>query len=682
VYDARDGFVLIVSATVSNGSTVGFGTFSYRSHHYTVLHPALSPQMPGLLGYDGADGYPIFLSSAQSPTTTWKFENGTWSFIATTNSPDPQTVKRGGMTYDAADQWLVLFYSTQTCNGCGVDQSFWRYRSGNWTNITTTATPPTVNPSTGSAGTEVMVYDAADGYLMLFGGPAWGDGNGSTWKFAAGAWSRICANCSIWGGSTSTQSTAYDARDSEVVTFGSVDYRSGRDRGQNATWTYAAGVWTELTLARNPPEGYFPQLTYDAADGYVLLLTDGQTWQFGGPPIAEYPVRLSFQPAGPEAILLDGIGYGNGSNLMVTNGTYAISTRATNYYNSPPVYLLFSHWAVNGGLVVFGTNLIVNGSGGNVTAYFVPYPRVTFFQDGCGPVTFNGTAYPGDYFGGSTDNFLPYQGPFPLVASTCTAFAFQEWAQNGGVRIANLTSPSTTASLTGNASVTAVYGVSGVGPAITDFYVRPSPVAPGTSITVGLVGSGGAAPYNYTYAGLPPGCTSQNQSMFSCIPTVEGTYSIRGTIRDPAGATAQATDTLIVGAASSGPSIVSFVASPPAPSVGSLLTLSVTVGGGVAPLSYLYTGLPPNCVTVSEPTLTCTPGGPGAFEVRVQVLDAQNKGSEAELNLTVAPAGGTTSNPGGLLAIEWLSIGAAVVVIVGVAVWASRRRPPAPPTGP
>jgi hypothetical protein len=80
---------------------------------------------------------------------------------------------------------------------------------------------------------------------------------------------------------------AYDYGLSEVVLFGG--YSTSR---LGDTWTYKGGVWTNITssLPNSPSPRYYALMTYDSADGY-LLLTGGsptninqtnQTWIFNG----------------------------------------------------------------------------------------------------------------------------------------------------------------------------------------------------------------------------------------------------------------------------------------------------------------------------------------------------------------------------------------------------------------
>ncbi len=62
--------------------------------------------------------------------------------------------------------------------------------------------------------------------------------------------------------------------------------------------------------------------------------------------------------------------------------------------------------------------------------------------------------------------------------------------------------------------------------------INPSQSQEGNSINLQTTVNGGAAPYSFTYHGLPSGCNTQNSSGFSCNPSATGMYPISGTVTD------------------------------------------------------------------------------------------------------------------------------------------------------
>ncbi len=115
-----------------------------------------------------------------------------------------------------------------------------------------------------------MAYDPVDGYVVLFSG----SGDDATWTFAHGNWTELFPAVSPRGRTGSA--LVYDARDGYLVLFGGigktvpgVTYLSADYL--NDTWTFLHGVWTNITTAVAPSPRYDEALTYDAQDGYVLL---------------------------------------------------------------------------------------------------------------------------------------------------------------------------------------------------------------------------------------------------------------------------------------------------------------------------------------------------------------------------------------------------------------------------
>jgi hypothetical protein len=147
--------------------------------------------------------------------------------------------------------------------------------SATWSNITTKVVPAP------SARQTVMVWDAADGYALLFGGYIKVSGvqqyygESDTWTYMNGVWTNVTST--VIGGAppdAANPSMAYDPFSQEVVLFGGASNVQGYDQAQ--TWTYHAGEWTNITnTAGTPP---FPR----AAAVLVADLADQQMVLFGG----------------------------------------------------------------------------------------------------------------------------------------------------------------------------------------------------------------------------------------------------------------------------------------------------------------------------------------------------------------------------------------------------------------
>lgn len=195
-----------------------------------------------------------------------------WARVNTSHAPSPRADAQ--MVYDAAAGVVLLFgggnatLTSPICQaGCaGAYSDTWTYTDGNWTELTTAGPPARIGES--------LVYDAADGEVLLFGGelacaavvcPI----SGSTWTFHDNRWTPLA----IPGPSPRLDAPiTYDTRDGYVLLFGGV-VASGAVA--NDTWIFRGGSWSQQLIAGPPPDAYQESMTYDAADGYVLLVGTG-----------------------------------------------------------------------------------------------------------------------------------------------------------------------------------------------------------------------------------------------------------------------------------------------------------------------------------------------------------------------------------------------------------------------
>ncbi len=202
----------------------------------------------------------------------------------------------------------------------------------------------------------------------------------------------------------------------------------------------------------------------------------------------------------------------------------------------------------------------------------------------------------------------------------------------------------------------------------------PSVVTIGVPTTALVTPSGGAAPFNFSYANLPTGCSgSSSVGSFLCTPSATGTFTVTVTVTDASGATAHGSSTLLVNPA---PTISSFKANPSSLRVGESTTLTASASGGTGALSYVYTGLPGGCTSQDSFSLSCAPTSSGTFTVTVQVTDSQGVSTTSTLTLTVGGAVSTgTANPllSGL-GIYFLLIAVVLVIVVLLLVVLMRRR--------
>jgi hypothetical protein len=177
------------------------------------------------------------------------------------------------------------------------------------------------------------------------------------------------------------------------------------------------------------------------------------------------------------------------------------------------------------------------------------------------------------------------------------------------------------------------------GPQIIGFSFLPNPIFLGNSTTIGVNASGGSGALTFAYVGLPPGCSSQNLTRFTCWPAASGVYPVNATVTDQVGAHDSAIVNLTVQptGGGAGPQITAFGAQPAVLSIGQSTHFVVAVQGGVGALSYDYQLLPPGCSSANLSDLLCTPTTTGAFHPHVEVTDASGNRTGADTGLTVNP---------------------------------------------
>ena len=289
VDDPRDGSVLLFGG--SSWGPNGCGpcyppqefndTWSFSAGIWENLTPSLaaspSPRDSAVAGYDAVDGYVVlfggFRTSAggNGPSDAWTFSADHWNPVnRSAGLPWPNIQYDAVTAFDEAKESLVV-YGGVSSDGAPCSTA-WGYISKNWTAIP--GFQPVPVPESADGSPDAMTYDAADGYVLLFG-----DGDPTvpaTWTFAAGRWTELYPSVSPparWGGSM-----AYDPSDGFVVLFGG----SGADSLLNDTWSFSSGVWTNLTgtTGSAPAARWGAALTYDSEDGYLLLFGGFQPSSF------------------------------------------------------------------------------------------------------------------------------------------------------------------------------------------------------------------------------------------------------------------------------------------------------------------------------------------------------------------------------------------------------------------
>ncbi len=598
--------------------------------------------------------------------------SASWNQLTTPTSPPART--DAAIAYDpnpgdcgsgATTGCVVLF------GGCGTSCPYgdtWVFYGGDWHTICTTSCGPT--PVYGAG----MVYDAADGYVLLSGGDTGSNHPQQTWKFAGGVWTQL--NPSSNAGTDSDQLMVYDPRSTDCgsgATQGCVVMFAGWNGASNdyGTWAWQGNnnKWVQTTTS-GPSGRSHLAYAYDAIDGYVLLYgggetsgVDGDTWEYAN----NVWTQLKFG-----GVACGDTGFGQPACGGSTPG------------DRQDPWMTFD--STDGYPVLFGGCSTVN-CGGSGNTY---YSDTWAFSGGtwshpcstCGSIS------------GRAESAMVYDAADQYVVLF------------GGTNGATL-------------GETWVYGPA---PSVSSFTCSPIDLDLGGSVACTTIATGGVAPLSYSYTGT--GCTVGTSSSYTCSPPV-GTYTPTVTVTDAVGRSAtasslysvlsdpsvtasaapsttdagslvsfrstpsggqpryteswqfgsngnlgtgtgqnitfsfpsrgnftacvNATDSLGKTTASPActlvlvnqlPAIAAFTASPASILLGAGATLTVSVYGGTGSLSYAYVGLPPGCVSSSTPSLSCTPtsvsGSP--FTIHVYINDSVGRDAQANTSLIVASA--------------------------------------------
>jgi hypothetical protein len=126
-----------------------------------------------------------------------------------------------------------------------------------WSKLSPATRPPGVSGA-------MMAFDAADGYVVLFGGLNTTGCTNQTWGYLAGGWTQL--HPTISPPSRCDGMMTYDAKDRYVILYGGLNAIYFND-----TWTFAGGQWSQVNPVTNPGPLAFGSMTYDPRSGGVLL---------------------------------------------------------------------------------------------------------------------------------------------------------------------------------------------------------------------------------------------------------------------------------------------------------------------------------------------------------------------------------------------------------------------------
>jgi Galactose oxidase, central domain len=251
------------------------------------LGPSPPARWAGMMTYDASDGY-VLMFGGSSKNDTWTFSDGRWTELSPPLSPSIRVW--APMTYDAADGYVLMFGG----QGSGTEHRLldtWTFHAGLWTNRTSSVgAPPSF--SYGSS----MAYDSEDGYVVLYGGGRGGTFTNATWTYVAGHWTNITRTAGTAPACRFDASMADDPAAGYVVLFGGNGHPNGgcftvgEPVQLNDTWEFSGGRWTELSPATSPPARWMANLAYSTTGGYLMLFDGVSAQNFALADTWEYTV--------------------------------------------------------------------------------------------------------------------------------------------------------------------------------------------------------------------------------------------------------------------------------------------------------------------------------------------------------------------------------------------------------
>lgn len=626
--------------------------------------------------YDAADQEVVMfggLNDAAYPTNdTWVFKGGLWYNITSTAGNAPLPSYGMSMAYDAADGYVVAWGGTHFVSSCAAPfpdcNGTWIFQGGKWSLLPGTHTPP----GQGAGSSSPMVYDETDGYVLLLDitrPPV------QTWTFHAGVWTQLDPTGTANGSYAQPDvgqfpSMAYDPGDGYVVLFGGYDVTGGGCPGVNLacneTWKFSTGNWTELSPSVSPPPRYSAALTYDEADGYLLMFgganyttTYGSsffndTWKFSAGDWTELSPSSNPGPRYGAGMVFDQF-----DNVTVFFGGSAVggslgqdNTWEWCSHPTGPPPLAVAAQGIPAGVDASSASSVGSFVVSGGFAQTLPPYYDTFVSFGDGTVKHNVSlvkSYLSSGYAEYTSTALvhTYSGP--------GNFTVEAWANDTSGESVNT---SWTVRVASALSVTLTTS-------------NGTPII-GQSILINATVKGGHAPFGYSYSGLPFGCYSVNSSSIGCLPTQAGNFTVRALVNDSWGGSATGTMNIDV--------VFGFtVLAPTSTVVGHAITIVVQVPANVGTVSYSYSNLPSGCATEDAPQLSCIPNAVGTFPVEITAVSSLYGPAHKVVTIQVTSSSGTSGQTFlGLPVTEGYAVLGAIIVAAAVVaalmIWSSRQK--------
>ena len=651
VYDPAGGYDLLFGGVSVTGGNVTNETWKYQNGAWSRILPVggVSPPSRAFasLTFDARDGYALLFGGSASAqcaaygsgqsiplrSDTWSFANGTWRNLTLSAGLAPEARCDAAIGFDARDSTVVLFGGNALYY---VAQDTWEFSGGRWSEPSLKS--PAVPPARAGAG---LTYDPSVASLLLFGGSAWDWGNlradplGDTWLFSNGTWT--LQHPGTPPPALSDPAVVFDPIRNASLLAGGWDLNSAHaPTWLGGTYAFDGKNWTTVNSSAGPVGGPLPTAfsgwVFNPHDNTSTLIggvqanrTGEVSWSFGTLLALEgftasarlletrTPVDLVANVSGGSRFVnysFSGLpaGCAAGAGLSVvcvpsTAGNYTVAFSASDPDSGSLATAAVSldvlpH--VTAGVTVGRSESLYVGRALNVSVAAAL---------GRAPYSYDFTSLP--------------LGCHPEDAPTLSCTPQAEGSYWLNVTVTDGLAVTFTASV-----LLTIHSL----PSVSAVFTQRMEIDLGQLLTLHVVASGGSSALTYTYAGLPPGCASANESLLECTPSLPGFFPVEVRAEDAGGFSGSASTTVVVNPPLD---LVDFWSVEPNVTLGGSTELIALAVNGTAPFNFAYHDLPPGCAAANASTLTCEPTGTGTFEPRVTVTDAAGASATATLQLGV-----------------------------------------------